>query len=321
MAARKSERIMNLTICLLSARRFVAKEDIRTAIDGYHDMSDAAFERAFERDKEELRQLGVPVETGSNSAFFDDEVGYRIRRNDFELPPIQLDAAEAAVVALAAQTWRQGRLASSIQSAWAKLRAAGVEPDAGRSALLAPTVITPEPALEPLWQAMTTRSTVTFEYARGGQNRSERRIDPWLISAVRGRWYLLGHDHDRGEPRLFRLSRITSAVTEASGPGSYEVPADTDLRELSRRLEPDSPTSTVLLAVRAGRAPWLRRQGRPSERTAPDGLSADHDLLEVEIGDEDAFVGEVAGHGSDVLVLAPASLAQKVVDHLAGVVA
>ena len=88
MAPRKSERIMNLAICLLLARRFLDKNHLREVVEGYGGLSDAAFERTFERDKDDLRAMGVPVETGSNSTLFPDEIGYRIRRQDFELPPI-----------------------------------------------------------------------------------------------------------------------------------------------------------------------------------------------------------------------------------------
>ena len=103
MAARKSERILNLTICLLNTRRFIDRESIRGSVEGYAGLNDGAFERTFERDKDDLRAMGVPVETGSNSAFFPDEIGYRIRRQDFELPPLQVDAGEAAALGLAAR--------------------------------------------------------------------------------------------------------------------------------------------------------------------------------------------------------------------------
>ena len=80
MTTRKTERILNLTICLLVSDRYLPKSRIREAVEGYHNLSDAAFERTFERDKDELRALGVPIEVGSFDAFFDDEQGYRIRR-------------------------------------------------------------------------------------------------------------------------------------------------------------------------------------------------------------------------------------------------
>ncbi|MDO5684125.1 MAG: WYL domain-containing protein, partial [Propionibacteriaceae bacterium] len=126
MAPRKSERILNLTICLLSARRYLTREQIREAVEGYGGLADAAFERMFERDKDELRTLGVPVETGTQSTYFGDELGYRIPRADFELPPIEFTAEEAAVVSMAVRVWQEANLAESTQLALAKLRAAGL---------------------------------------------------------------------------------------------------------------------------------------------------------------------------------------------------
>ena len=103
MAPRKTERILNLTICLLVSGRYLPKSRIREAVEGYHNLSDAAFERTFERDKDELRSLGVPIEVGSFDPLFDDEPGYRILSSEFALPTIDLDAEEAAVVGVAAR--------------------------------------------------------------------------------------------------------------------------------------------------------------------------------------------------------------------------
>ena len=78
----KTERLLNLTIALLATRRFLSREEIRAMVPGYSE-HDEAFERAFERDKDDLREMGIPIETGSNSAVFDDEPGYRIRRDAY----------------------------------------------------------------------------------------------------------------------------------------------------------------------------------------------------------------------------------------------
>ncbi|WP_114559493.1 helix-turn-helix transcriptional regulator, partial [Desertihabitans aurantiacus] len=269
MAPRKSERILNLTICLLASRRFVTREQIREVVEGYRGLSDSAFERTFERDKDELRALGVPIETGSNSPLFDDEVGYRIRRTDFELPPIELDADEAAVVALAAQSWQQARMASSAQSAWAKLRAAGVETDTARITTMSPTVVAREGAFEPLWQAVLNRSVVRFEYRRPSGETSRRTLQPWGVTSSRGRWYVVGHDVDRDAPRMFKMSRILDQPEVVAGPDAFEVPADVDVRALSRSLDPAPATGEAVVAVRADRAPRLRRRGEPVDHPLP----------------------------------------------------
>ena len=171
MATRKTERILNLTICLLVSGRYLPKAKIREAVEGYHDLSDAAFERTFERDKDELRSLGVPIEVGSFDPLFDDEPGYRILPSEFELPPIDLDPDEASVVGVAARVWQHAGMAESTRSAVAKLRAAGVEPDTSQLGALEPSVQATEPAFEPLWNAVLHRTRVSFGYrtAPGGR--------------------------------------------------------------------------------------------------------------------------------------------------------
>ena len=94
--ASKTERLLNLLIMLLVQRHYVSKDRIRAIL--YADASDDAFEKMFERDKEELRSLGVPIEVGQMDAYFDDEPGYRIRADEFALPEITLESDEASVV-------------------------------------------------------------------------------------------------------------------------------------------------------------------------------------------------------------------------------
>ena len=113
MSAHKTERLLNLVICLLSTRQFLAKEQIRTAVPQYAECpSDEAFDRMFERDKEELRDMGVPLETGGNDAWFDDEVGYRVDRAAYALPEVSFTPDELAVLGLASRVWQQASLAA-----------------------------------------------------------------------------------------------------------------------------------------------------------------------------------------------------------------
>ena len=114
MTARKSERLLNLLITLLVARTYVGKARLREVIEGYREAAnDEAFEKMFERDKEELRSLGVPIEVGHVDRAFEDEPGYRIERSAFELPDIDLEPEEAAVIGLAARVWQHAGLAAA----------------------------------------------------------------------------------------------------------------------------------------------------------------------------------------------------------------
>lgn len=308
MSARKSERIMNLAICLLMARRFIDRARIREVVEGYAGLSDAAFERTFERDKDELRALGVPVETGSNSPFFPDEVGYRIRRKDFELPPIEFTPAETAALGLATRVWDSATQADQAISALAKLRAAGIDPDPTRLQGLAPSVGAHEPGFEPLWQATISRTPAAFGY-RGEQ----RQVEPWAMTYRRGSWYLLGRDLTRQAPRVFKVTRIEDEVRLVGKPGAYVIPA-VDMAELLATLEPSRPDAEALVAIRHDRAPDLRRRGTAADTPVP--LPPGFAAYRVSYARHGDFVGDVCAHGPDVLVIEPAEIRTAVIDQL-----
>jgi proteasome accessory factor B len=310
MTQHKSERIMNLAICLLMSRRYLDKARIRDVVEGYHDVSDAAFERTFERDKDELRSLGVPVETGSNDAFFPDEVGYRIKREDFELPAIEFTPAETAALGLAATVWESATQAGQTVSALAKLRAAGVDPDPSRLAALAPTIGAREPAFASIWAAYVEQAPISFSY-----KGEPRRVEPWAMTSRRGAWYVLGHDRDKAEPRMFKLSRVDATATRIGKPGSYQVPLTVDLDAAWARLEPAGADETAVVALRPGRATDLRRRAIPVPGPAPHGYET-FELSYARLGD---VVGELCAHGADVLVLGPDALRAAVMDQLQAV--
>lgn len=308
MTTRKTERIMNLTICLLMARRFVGKAYIRQVIEGYHDMTDAAFERSFERDKDELRRMGVPVETGSNDPLFPDEIGYRIRRADFELPPIDFTPVEAAVLGLASRVWESATRADQAVTAMAKLRAAGVDPDPARVDGLTAAVGAREPAFEPLWQATADRTPIRFSY-RG----QPREVEPWTMTYRRGAWYLLGFDRDRTAERVFKVARAGAEVAPIGRPGSYQVP-EIDTASLLAKLEPARPDSQAVVAIRADRAPALRRRATPVDQAAelPPGFAC----YQVDYAAAGDLVGEICSYGPDVVVLEPSGLRTAVITQL-----
>src|SRR5829696_7099952 len=120
---------MNLVIALLSTRSYITADRIRDTVYGYAEgASDEAFSRMFERDKNELRDLGIPLETGRISQT-DPTEGYRISREAYALPAVELTADEAAAVAVATQLWESPELITATQGALLKLRAAGIDVD------------------------------------------------------------------------------------------------------------------------------------------------------------------------------------------------
>ncbi|SDU85457.1 proteasome accessory factor B [Microlunatus sagamiharensis] len=317
MAPRKTERIVNLTIALLVAGRYLPKTRIRELVEGYHGLTDAAFERTFERDKDELRELGVPIEVGGYDPLFDDEAGYRILPSEFSLPPIELDAEEASVVGVAARVWQHASMASSTQSAMTKLRAAGVEPDPSALAALEPSVQATEAAFGPLWNAVLERVRVRFTYRDG----SLRTLEPWGLTSRRGRWYVVGRDVDREATRMFKLSRIGDVPVAVSRPGAFEAPEGLDLRTLAAKLDPQEATAEALLAVRTGKAPSLTRRGRREGTSDLAWAAGGREGWWVGYGSLPGMAEEVAGHGADVLVVEPVELREAVVGRLREVAA
>ena len=324
MSARKSERLLNLLIALLVSRGYVDKRRLREVIPDYREAaSEDAFEKMFERDKEDLRALGVPIETGGFDPLFGDEAGYRVQRQAFELPQIDLEADEAAVIGLAARVWQQAGLASATSDALLKLKAAGVDVDRSVLDVAHPQVVPDEPAFETFWEAVASRRPVRFEYraarsdSRPDSNRpATRRLEPWGVVSYRSRWYVVGHDLDRDEQRMFRLSRVVGEPVLDGEPGSFEVPPGTDVRAVAGRLAPETPARTAVLRVRPGKAVGLRHRARATG-TDDDGW----DRLEVDYGRLDAMVSEVLSHGADVLVEGPDDLRAAVVQRLEELVA
>jgi proteasome accessory factor B len=314
MTRRKSERLMNLVIALLVSQQYLTKDRIRQVVEGYHDQSDEAFERMFERDKEELREIGVHIEVGSFEKAFEDELGYRIRRDTFELPEISLEADEAAVVGLAARVWQHARLAGQTSSALVKLKAAGVpvEPDALPA--LEPQLAADEPSFEPLWDAVISRTPVTFEYARSSRPTRLRHLEPWGILSWHGRWYVVGHDRDRGATRMFRLSRIVGDVAPDGRPGEYDVPEGLDLRAEAEWLAPTSPDASATLRIRQGAGWGLRRRA-----TSTSAIDAGWDRVELPYGGRWQTAEEIASYADDVVVERPDDLRDAVVAILRGV--
>lgn len=208
----KLERMMNLAAALLSAERPLSAAEIATRVAGYP-QDKVAFRRSFQRDKADLSELGVPLRMEDIPGTYPTEIGYRIDRADYELPDPGLAADELAALHLALQAVRLGEGDASVDGTEALWKLGGTVGDA-HDAVAPPTVasLPGDPALVPLFTAVLERRTATFSYV-SSNGQQDRTVDPWRLDNQRGRWYLTGLDHLRGEERNFRLDRITGDVT------------------------------------------------------------------------------------------------------------
>ena len=189
-----------------------------------------------------------------------------------------------------------------------------------------PRVRTSEPAFEPLHarRPRPAAGHLRLPQARRGE-LSTRHLEPWGLASWHGRWYLTGHDLDRGAARVFRLGRIDSTVTPQGRPGAYDVPADHDARQMVDSTQ--VATRRAATAVAAGpRRAWQRSAaprprratswespGDGRRRPATSGRRSTCDFRDV-----DRLADEVAGYGPDVVAVAPTDLTEAVVRRLAG---
>lgn len=324
MATSKVERLVNLVIALLSTRGYITAEKIRSSVAGYSDSpSVEAFSRMFERDKNELRDLGIPLEVGRVSALEPTE-GYRINRDAYALSPVELTPDEAAAVAVATQLWESPELITATQGALLKLRAAGVDVDpldtgapvAIASAAAVSGLRGSEDVLGILLSAIDSGQVVQFSHRSSrAEPYTVRTVEPWGVVTEKGRWYLVGHDRDRDATRVFRLSRIGAQVTPIRPAGATTVPAGVDLRSIVAQKVTEVPTGEqATVWVAEGRATALRRAGRSAGPRQLGGR--DGEVIELEIRSSDRLAREITGYGADAIVLQPGSLRDDVLARL-----
>ena len=315
MATEKTERLLNLLIMLLVQRRHISKEQIRGFL--YPDAGPDAFEKMFERDKEELRSLGVPIEVGAMDTYFDDEPGYRIKPDAFALPDIDLLPDEANVIGLASKVWQHATLARATTDAVRKLTAAGLDVDVSALDIAQPRLTADEPSFDVFWDAVQTKTLVEFDYQRSSETSSSRRhLQTWGVTRFSGRWYAVGFDTDRQNERIFRLSRVRGNAKLKGKPGSYEIPSDVDLRGITARLTQEPPPEPGTILVRAGAALPLRRSAiavevgvlGPDERTTWDQITLTHTGV--------SAAEDLMSFGSDVYVDQPGPLRDTLIARL-----
>jgi proteasome accessory factor B len=260
------------------------------------------------------------VETGRISAF-DPAEGYRINPNAYALPDIDLTADEAAAVAVATTLWESPERITATQSALLKLRAAGVDVDPAVGVAIttgagAAGLRGSEEVLGILFAAIDAQQAVRFQHRPSPVDPfAVRTVEPWGVVTARGRWYVIGHDRDRGATRIFRLSRITD-VTPFGPRGAIETrPDGIDLRAtVEQSIGEAAAGGHAKVWVADGHATALRRAGTATGRRTIGGR--DGDVVEIDVGILDALAREVTGYGADALVLEPQSLRQDVLARL-----
>jgi predicted DNA-binding transcriptional regulator YafY len=301
------ERLTNLMLVLLDTPTPLSLREITERVDGYPDTKESA-RQAFERDKKALRDLGIPVTNVPINA--EEQVGYVVRAEDYYLPEIDLDEAEAQALAFAVAAVQLGGNAG--RDALSTLgHSTGTRLDA-------PVAVLPSvPALGPVHEALRENALLRFGY-RG----REREVEPYGLTFRQAAWYLVAKDRtagvgDGGEMRTFRVDRFESAPVVGVAK-AFEPPADLDLGAQIQLLpfgaEPGQGLPVAELEVDA-------RLARQVASLVPETVIAEWGSdggvsLRLPVGDDQAFVSWVAGLGDTAVVTAPVALRQAVIDRL-----
>ncbi len=309
------ERLVNLVVALMATDQGLTKDTILTSVAGYREQSEAgaskdALEKMFERDKESLRGLGVPIETIGDWADPDDlrEARYRVPSAEYELPEdITFTPAELALLNLAGGVWSESSMSDDARSGLRKIRALGIpvdEPIIGYS----PRISLRDPAFPALQRAIEQSRVVTFPYLKPGEDAPRsRRIRPLALVEYEARWHVYGMDLDAAADRTFLLSRIVGPVTmtrESFDPALREGAGE---RAVSG-LEEVAMRNTALLEVNPGTEAALRlaRRASPAEQG-----------IHVPFVDVHVFAEELASYGPEVRVVEPEALRDQVIERLA----
>jgi proteasome accessory factor B len=292
---------------LLETTRPVTAEQIHATIPGYGQDQWDAFKRMFERDKEELREMGIPVELSSVDSW-ENEQGYRIPKDRYYLPDLNLEPDEIAALWLAAGLIRMSDPGPARTALMKLTEGAPPAPDGNLSWLTADMGLA-APNISVALDSVGERKRITFTY-RSKDATHARTIDPYGLTHRRGRWYLVGHDQQSDQIRSFRLDRVEGAIhmTHPSRPGpEFDVPDGFNLEgymerppfvqgELLSEAKVRFDPSTAWWVERA--SPWLRLE------YAGD-MSA---TATVEVADDSGFVSWLLGFGEGAEVLEPQRL-------------
>ena len=308
--SRKSERLVNLTIALLATKKWIPKSQIFTTVEGYEGEPDA-MERMFERDKDELRKLGIIIEVGTFDPLFEDEVGYRIRPDDYRCDLDSLTAIELSLISQATQLWKGAVLDTTALSALVKLKSLGIDSDLDSLPGLSPRISVPEGDFVTVLNAISTFTTISFSYTSIESTVQSRVIEPYGAGTKGGRWYVAGRDVEKDAVRLFRLDRIVSKIELQGRPNSYIRPTDFSMTTLLRSPE---KKLAAKLKIRRGKAHKLRSSGEVIE----DG--DEWTIIRYPYSQESELVEDVLWHLDDAVILEPISARESICQALKQIV-
>jgi proteasome accessory factor B len=301
MSAQKTERLINLTLALLATKRYLTKSEIFKAVAGYSG-SPETMERMFERDKDELRSLGIEIEVKGIDPLFDDEQGYLIRSETFQLSENEFSKEELLYLTMAANLWHDSALGSDSKAALLKIQSLSgpIESDAVNT----PAVRDSESAalLSSVFEAVDTEQLIKFGY-----KGKERTAQPFGLYTRDGFWYLVAREE--AEIKSFKLLRIEGKIVKEGKAGSFKKPPEFDLIKFLSNSRSEQEMQAQVL-VRKEQVYVLRSKYSTKE------INEEWDLMLIPYIYEQEIIETILWYGTNIIVDSPASLRSEVISRL-----
>jgi proteasome accessory factor B len=305
-----AERLLNITLALLSSRNGLTKAELYNAVRDYRLSIEAgtsvdALEKKFDRDKEILRSNGIQLETFILASDGDDnqQSRYIINPSEFSWPKgVELSAKQLQLLNLAAQVWRQASLSSDATAGLDRLRALGVSDDSSSLIGFAPRIKTHETSFLPLTSAISQHAEISFDYRKPGQERVAKRIvQPWKLRNISGQWLLVCWDVEANDIRNFMLRRIVGRVKETGN--SFEAPNQDFIEAAVKSLDEHIDSQVATLSVRRDSMAWFHFEIRSTS-----------DWAEVSFHYMDLWLlaEELRDYAGDFKVIGPSELASAI---------
>lgn len=323
---KSDERQFALVLALVGTERGLSRDEICEHVSGYSqryeqkvltgEVAVESLHRLFERDKAELRDAGIDIETVPDPSAPDDNklARYRVRRDQLERRSLRFDKDEAALLELAALVWERGAMAGHAANSVAKLRALDIPMTDPSTVAAKPRLRSRDHGFEAIADAIADERAIGFRYRKQlADGALPRRIEPQALLQFDGHWLAVGYDLDRQAERRFVLSRIEGPI-RGLGPFGGGRRHDPAAGERARReLEGLAAGQRALLALRPG--------GDAEVRLGRRGLAAGEDargwpLVRLGYSDVELLADELAGYGPELVALEPAALRAAVIDRL-----
>ena len=299
MSSQKTERLINLTLALLATKRYLTKSEIFKSVTGYSG-SPETMERMFERDKDELRNMGVEIEVKGLDPLFEDDQGYLIRTETFQLNGNEFAADELLYLTMAANLWHDSALSNDSKAALLKIQS--LSGPIEFNAINFPVVRDSESSqmLATAFEAIEKLKKLSFKY-----NGNQRSVEPLGMFMRSGFWYLVAQDNK--VIKSFKLVRVESKISIEDR--TFIKPEGFDLTAYLERYSEEEIFEAEIL-VRKEQAYSLRSKYSVNDH------DSEWDLMFISYSYEPELIENLLWHGQNIIVRKPQSLRDSIVSRL-----